>query len=182
LAKPREAVDSELAQPIVFLPDPLRQALSPQKNFSCQQEPSSGALLKWALMVFPWRKMTKAMARSEDVVTVFKHRGSECQALLTGRITIDSSPDLRETLLKQLASLSCRTLTIDFNEVAYVDTSGLAMLVEILKAARTQGKEFQLTGLKERPRYLLETTRLLRFFHEANSDTVQKSDSSESPQ
>jgi len=133
-------------------------------------------------MVFPWQKMTKAIARSEDVEAVFEHRGAECQAVLTGRITIDSSPDLRETLLKQLASPNCRTLTVDFNGVAYVDTSGLAMLVEILKAARTQGKEFQLAGLKERPRYLLETTRLLPFFHEANSETLQKSDSSESPQ
>ena len=126
--------------------------------------------------------MTKARAPSEDVEAVFEHRGVECQALLTGRITIDSTPDLRDTLLKQLASPGCQILTIDFNDVAYVDTSGLAMLVEILKAARIQGKEFQLTGLKQRPRYLLERTRLLRFFHEANSETVQKSDSSESPQ
>jgi anti-sigma B factor antagonist len=133
-------------------------------------------------MAFPWRKMTKAMARSEDVEAVFENRGEECQAVLTGRITIDSSPDLRETLLKQLSSPRCRTLTIDFNEVAYVDTSGLAMLVELLKAARTQGKEFQLTGLKQRPRYLLETTRLLRFFHEADNEAVQKSDSSGCPQ
>jgi anti-sigma B factor antagonist len=133
-------------------------------------------------MAFAWRKMKKAMARSEDVEAVFEHRGAECQAMLTGRISIDSSPDLRETLLKQLASPGCLTLTIDFNGVAYVDTSGLAMLVEILKSARTQGKQFQLSGLKERPRYLLETTRLLRFFHEANSETVQKSDSSERPQ
>lgn len=133
-------------------------------------------------MAFPWRKMTKAVARSEDVAAMFEHRGAECQAVLTGRITIDSSPELREALLERLASPSCRIMTIDFNEVAYVDTSGLAILVEILKAARTQGKEFQLTGLKQRPRYLLETTRLLRFFHEAEVETVQKSDSSESPQ
>ena len=77
--------------------------------------------------------MTKAMAPSEDVNAMFEHRGVECQAVLTGRITIDSSPELRETLLKQLASPSCRTLTIDFNGVVYVDTSGLAVLVEILK-------------------------------------------------
>jgi hypothetical protein len=111
-------------------------------------------------MAFPWRKMTKAVARSEDVAAMFEHRGAECQAVLTGRITIDSSPELREALLERLASPSCRILTIDFNEVAYVDTS----------------------GLKQRPRYLLETTRLLRFFHEADVETVQKSDSSESPQ
>ncbi len=49
---------------------------------------------------------------------------------------------------------SCQNLTVDFREVPYVDTSGLAVLVEILKAARTQGKTFHLSGLSERPRYL----------------------------
>ena len=85
---------------------------------------------------------------------------------LSGRITIDSSPDLRELLLGQLESSSCQILTVDFHEVAYVDTSGLALLVEILKAARTQGKAFHLSGLQERPRYLLEATRLLHLFDE----------------
>jgi anti-anti-sigma factor len=55
---------------------------------------------------------------------------------------------------------------VDFFEVVYVDTSGLALLVEILKAARTQGKTFQVSGLRERPRYLLEATRLLHLFNE----------------
>ena len=149
---------------------------------SCQQEPCSGALLNWELMAFSWQKMTKAMSRSEDVAAVFEHCGAECQAALVGRIAIDSSPDLRETLLEQLSLPSCGTLTIDFSEVAYLDTSGLAILVEILKAARTHGKEFQLDGLKRRPRYLLETARLLRFFHEANSEAVQKSESPGRPQ
>jgi len=47
-----------------------------------------------------------------------------------------------------------------------VDTSGLAVLVETLKAARTVGKAFHLSGLRERPRYLLEATRLLHLFQE----------------
>jgi anti-anti-sigma factor len=55
---------------------------------------------------------------------------------------------------------------VDFREVAYVDTSGVAMLVEILKAARTRGKTFQLSALQERPRFLLEATGLLHLFSE----------------
>lgn len=90
----------------------------------------------------------------------------ECHVRLSGRITIDSSPGLRLLLLTRLESQSCRALIVDLSEVAYVDTSGLAMLVETLKTARNQGKTFHLSGLRERPRYLLETTRLLHLFDE----------------
>ena len=83
---------------------------------------------------------------------------------------MNSSPGLRAFLLEHLKSPGCQILTADFCEVAYIDTSGLAILVEILRAARTQGKAFRLSGLRERPRYLLETTRLLRLFDEMNAE------------
>jgi anti-sigma B factor antagonist len=112
------------------------------------------------------RKM-KTVSLDADIRAVCEQRGEECQISLSGRITIDSSPDLRELLLRQVESSSCRVLTVDFHDVAYVDTSGLAMLVEVLKAARTQGKAFRLNGLQQRPRYLLEATRLLHLFESA---------------
>jgi anti-sigma B factor antagonist len=109
----------------------------------------------------------KTLSLDADIRAVCEQRGGECQVSLSGRITIDSSPDLLALLLRQLESLSCRILTVDLHEVAYVDTSGLAILVETLKAARTQGKAFRLSGLQERPRYLLEATRLLHLFESA---------------
>jgi anti-anti-sigma factor len=101
---------------------------------------------------------------------VSEYRGDECRVSLSGRITIDSSPGLRAFLLERLESPGCQILTADFCEVTYVDASGLAILVEILRAARTQGKAFRLSGLRERPRYLLETTRLLHLFDEVNPE------------
>jgi anti-sigma B factor antagonist len=89
---------------------------------------------------------------------------------LSGRITIDTSPDLRARLFQLLQSSSCQALTVDFCEVYYVDTSGLAVLVEVLKAVRSQGKTFRLSGLRERPRYLLESTRLLHLFEEVKPE------------
>jgi anti-sigma B factor antagonist len=109
------------------------------------------------------RKM-KTVSLYADIQAVCEQRDAECQVSLSGRITIDSSPDLRAVLLSQLESSSCRILTADFRGVDYIDTSGLALLVEVLKAARTQGKAFHLSGLRERPRYLLEATRLLHLF------------------
>src|SRR6266478_3258319 len=108
------------------------------------------------------RKMTTVSL--DDIRAVCEQRDGECQISLSGRITIDSSPDLRALLLRQVESSSCRILTADFREVDYIDTSGLALLVEVLKAARTQGKASHLSGLQERPRFLLEAMRLLHLF------------------
>jgi anti-sigma B factor antagonist len=112
------------------------------------------------------RKTAETARLDPEIRAVCEAHGVECQVWLSGRITIDSSPRLRALLLQRLESPDCQNLTVDFREVPYVDTSGLAVLVEILKAARTQGKTFQLSGLSERPRFLLEATRLLHLFHE----------------
>jgi anti-sigma B factor antagonist len=110
------------------------------------------------------------MSLHEDIQTVSEDLGSACRVRLTGRITIDSSPSLRALLLERLKSETCLNLILDLSGVSYVDTSGLAVFVETLKAARNQGKAFHLTGLTERPRYLLEATRLLRLFDVAPAE------------
>ena len=86
-------------------------------------------------------------------------------AVLTvdGRVTIDSSPALRERLLAILRQEPLSELTIDLTATPYVDTSGLATLVEVLKFARAVKTKLQLR-LHERPLYLLKVTGLLPLF------------------
>jgi len=92
--------------------------------------------------------------------------GSEAGVLvcLSGRISIDSSPDLRERLLAILDRNVLPTLTIDLAEVSYIDCSGLATLLEALKITYARKTILQLRGLHDRPRYLLEVTGLLSLF------------------
>jgi anti-sigma B factor antagonist len=96
-----------------------------------------------------------------------EQRGEESFAKLDGSVTIDSSPELRRVMFRMLKAADSRRLTLDFSEVDYIDTSGLAVLIEALRSARQLGKSLQLSGLRERPRYLLESTGLLRLFDEA---------------
>ena len=96
-----------------------------------------------------------------------EQQGEQSLAKLDGSITIDSSPGLRRALLRLLKAPESRRLTLDFSQVDYIDTSGLAILIEALRSARQLGKSLQLSGLRERPRYLLESTGLLRLFDEA---------------
>jgi anti-sigma B factor antagonist len=96
-----------------------------------------------------------------------ERRGEESFVKLAGSITIDSSPDLRRVLLRMLKAPDCRQFTLDFSEVGYIDTSGLAVLIEVLRSAKQLGKSLQLKELRERPRYLLESTGVLRLFEGA---------------
>jgi anti-anti-sigma factor len=89
---------------------------------------------------------------------------------VSGRITIDSAPVLRALLLQHVDSAAFDSLTVDLYEVEYVDTSCLAVLLEILKAGRIRKKVLYLSGIRERPRFLLEATRILPLFHEVSRD------------
>jgi len=120
-------------------------------------------------MPWPWRRTTSISSYAEAGV-VCKPGGPECLVSLSGRITIDSSPDVLTLLLTRLQSPDCRSLTVDVYDVAYIDTSGLAILVEALKAARSHGKAFHLSRLRGRPRFLFEATKLLHFFEETKSE------------
>ena len=83
---------------------------------------------------------------------------------LGGRLTIDSSPELRNQLLAVLYGEALENLIIDLSDVPYVDLSGVATLLETLKVARDHKTGLQLKGLHDRPRYLLEVTGLLSLF------------------
>jgi anti-anti-sigma factor len=90
--------------------------------------------------------------------------GPTHEVWLSGRIDIESAPDLGKLLLDRLGLPACRRLTVNSEDVVYIDVAGVATLLEVLKAAQLAGKQFVLKGLRERPRYLFEVTRLLHLF------------------
>jgi len=102
-------------------------------------------------------------------ITVRSEEGGTFIAV-DGRVTVDSSPTLRERVLAILYRESLPVLTIDLTAVPYIDTSGLATLVEALKVARAGNTSLRLR-LNNRPRYLLEVTGLLHLF-EAPADVT----------
>ena len=83
---------------------------------------------------------------------------------LSGRLDMNSSADVRKVALMLLTRRNCKHLCIDFTGVTYLDTSGLAILVEILTAAKQRRAELTLSGLNERVRYLIDVNGLTGFF------------------
>jgi anti-sigma B factor antagonist len=83
---------------------------------------------------------------------------------LKGRLGIDSSPALRDRFLAMLRSQSPKALVVDLVEVSYIDTSGVATLLEALKWARNRQTTLCLKGLQGRPLHLFEVAGVLPLF------------------
>jgi anti-sigma B factor antagonist len=80
----------------------------------------------------------------------------------TGEVDLESSPAAREILLKCLESTG--TVIVDLSEVTYIDSSGVASLVEALQAAKKNGSRFSLAAVSEPTRRVLELARLDKVF------------------
>jgi anti-sigma B factor antagonist len=80
-----------------------------------------------------------------------------------GDIDLSRSPTLR-TSLKQAQAAKPMRLVVDLVNVDYMDSSGIATLVEALQNARRSGTGMLLCGLKERVRSIFEIARLETVF------------------
>jgi anti-sigma B factor antagonist len=87
----------------------------------------------------------------------------------SGRINVDSSPDFRDCLLAVLSAEPLpRTITVDLADVSYIETSGIATLIEALRIARYQQTIFCLQGLNGSVLRLFEVTGVLALFESSN--------------
>jgi anti-sigma B factor antagonist len=91
---------------------------------------------------------------------------------VSGNIDFGNSRDLRKTLLDSLKNTD--RLAINLIEVKYIDSSGLASLLEVLKAARDTHKKLILFGLTSAVREVLQLTRLNGIFeiHETEEEVL----------
>lgn len=76
-----------------------------------------------------------------------------------GEIDLSQSPALREHIADAQEGRP-RTLIIDLGGVPYMDSSGVATLLEALRAAQKHGGRLILCSLQDRVRSILEITRL----------------------
>lgn len=71
-----------------------------------------------------------------------------------GEIDISNARDMRRLLLQTLENSD--RLALDIRDVASMDSSGIAALIETLSKAKASGKFFQVTGVSERVRLALK--------------------------
>lgn len=91
---------------------------------------------------------------------------------VSGRVTIDSSPHLRSLLLQLLRKEASQTVIIDLSKTSYLDTSGVATLLEALKAARQRPVKLHLIGVSGQVKMLAEILEVAQIFRAAGSEVV----------
>jgi anti-sigma B factor antagonist len=83
---------------------------------------------------------------------------------LSGDIDLANSPAVRKALLREMRDKRTPRVVMNMSKVRYIDSSGVASLVEGLKASRDVGTRFILFGLSTTAREVLQLSRLLKIF------------------
>jgi len=88
---------------------------------------------------------------------------------LTGEIDLQTSSEAREQLLELLKDR--RHVLVDLSGVEYIDSSGIASLVEALQFAKSNGLFFGLVDISEAAQQVIRLARLDKVF--ALYDTIE---------
>ena len=82
---------------------------------------------------------------------------------LEGEIDLHVSPRIANTLNAALKEQP-RNLIVDLSRVSYIDSSGLAVLIEAMQNAERYGGKFALAALQENVKPIFEIARLDQVF------------------
>lgn len=82
---------------------------------------------------------------------------------LSGEIDINTSPEVRQAF-DQLIKQQKKKILLNFARVPYIDSSGLATLVEMLQRLKRLDGTLRISNLSEKVQGLFEITKLERLF------------------
>lgn len=83
---------------------------------------------------------------------------------ISGDIDLAHSTEVRRVVLQEFREKRTPKVILNLSDVRYIDSSGVASLVEGLKASRDVGSRLILFGLSPIAREVLQLSRLLKLF------------------
>jgi len=97
----------------------------------------------------------KISTRRLDKTTIFD---------VSGDIDFVNSPEVRQSVLREIRESRTARVIVNLRQVRYIDSSGVASLIEGLKASRDLGSRFILIGLSASAGEVLRLSRLIKAF------------------
>jgi len=85
--------------------------------------------------------------------------GAVCLVTLSGRFDAFHSAEIKNLLLQQAIPKSSR-IVIDMSDVGFVDSSALAVLVQVMKHCRQSSGDLRLSNLQQPVNVIFELTQL----------------------
>src|SRR5215207_512838 len=105
-----------------------------------------------------------------DLIPAARKEGDAVIVAVRGEIDLQNSPELRTELLDMMAKHTPQRVVINLAQVPYMDSSAIAVLVELLQKVRKTGGKIYLTNLQPRVKGLLEIARLGSIFSIVNEE------------
>ena len=91
-----------------------------------------------------------------------RNEGEFTVVALSGEVDLHYSPEARKQILAQLNKNN--NVLVDLSGVSYIDSSGIASLVEGFQLARNKKLQFGLVGVSTAARQVLQLARLDKVF------------------
>jgi len=91
-----------------------------------------------------------------------KQQGEFTVVMLIGEVDLHYSPMARKCILDNLNKNA--NVLVDLSQVKYIDSSGIASLVEGFQLARSKKLQFGLVGVSDAARQVLQLARLDKVF------------------
>ena len=85
-----------------------------------------------------------------------------CVVDIVGELDLRGSPAFRKLLFEALTDSP--KVVINLTEIRYIDSSGIAVMIEALKNSQKLKREFALFGMNQRVREVFKLTRVLALF------------------
>jgi anti-sigma B factor antagonist len=124
-------------------------------------------------------KAAKSLAEKKVMDIVVRASNGTSIVDLNGDITLRTTPEVRKALLSQFREKSTHRVIVNMTGVRYIDSAGVASLVEALRLSRDLKSRFSLFGLSRIARQVLDLTRLTKVFE--IHDSEQEALSAEEP-
>jgi anti-anti-sigma factor len=82
---------------------------------------------------------------------------------LEGEIDINNSPELRKSF-DALVKKNEKKVLVEFTSVTYIDSSGLATLIEMFQRLKKTGGQMRFSGMNQKIKNTFEITKLNKLF------------------
>ncbi|NGM85147.1 STAS domain-containing protein [Paenibacillus sp. 7124] len=101
--------------------------------------------------------------KSEKFHATTKTEGSVCTVYLSGELDLSVAPDFR-LIMEPLVGDTALDLSINMKELKYIDSTGIGILLSILKARHGMDVKFTVEEVPPQIQKLFDMTGIAKFF------------------
>ncbi|TNJ65803.1 STAS domain-containing protein [Paenibacillus hemerocallicola] len=95
-----------------------------------------------------------------------------CTVYVSGELDLEAASQMR-AVMEPLVELCDRTLTLNLHELRYIDSTGIGILISVLKARHARNGAFTVEAIPTHIKKLFDMTGITPFLNQAGPSAAQ---------